>query len=203
MSDALWTRLAAAFPASAVVSDLATVEAGEVEALPRPRLAGEAVRRRLDEVCGVEGWSVEFTPFDEGSVGCAIEVAGVRKAAVVDARLEGAAATADAALAAAALLLGMTAPVGTEEGASLVPEGAPEATGAADVLEADARSRGLSNEGLRMIDRLVERLKEEGQGLAAARLLVRYGGYGKDTAAARELYGELRALLRRSSEDET
>jgi hypothetical protein len=50
--------------------------------------------------------------------------------------------------------------------------------------------------GQQMIDRLVERLKDEGQGLAAARLLVRYGGYGKDPDTARELYAQLRALLR-------
>ena len=47
-----------------------------------------------------------------------------------------------------------------------------------------------------MIDRLVDRLKDEGQGLAAARLLVRYGGYGKDPDTARELYAQLRVLLR-------
>jgi hypothetical protein len=51
-----------------------------------------------------------------------------------------------------------------------------------------------------MIDRLVERLKEEGQGLAAARLLVKHGGYGNDPAAARELYAQLRALLLRAGE---
>jgi hypothetical protein len=50
--------------------------------------------------------------------------------------------------------------------------------------------------GQQMIDRLVDRLKDEGQGLAAARLLVRYGGYGKDPDTARELYAHLRALLR-------
>ena len=50
--------------------------------------------------------------------------------------------------------------------------------------------------GQQMIDRLVDRLKEEGQGLAAARLLVRYGGYGKDPDTARELYAQLRVLLR-------
>ncbi len=49
--------------------------------------------------------------------------------------------------------------------------------------------------GQQMIDRLVERLKGEGQGLAAARLLVKYGGYGKDPEAARELYAQLRELL--------
>ena len=50
--------------------------------------------------------------------------------------------------------------------------------------------------GQQMIDRLVDRLKDEGQGLAAARLLVRYGGYGKDPDTARELYAHLRVLLR-------
>jgi hypothetical protein len=49
--------------------------------------------------------------------------------------------------------------------------------------------------GQQMIDRLVERLKGEGQGLAAARLLVKHGGYGKDPEAARELYAQLRELL--------
>jgi hypothetical protein len=54
-------------------------------------------------------------------------------------------------------------------------------------------------EGQLIIDRLIERLKAEGQGLAAARILVKHGGYGKDPKAARELYGELRALLRASA----
>lgn len=53
--------------------------------------------------------------------------------------------------------------------------------------------------GQQMIDRLVDRLKDEGQGLAAARLLVRYGGYGKDPDTARELYAQLRVLLRGES----
>ncbi len=50
-------------------------------------------------------------------------------------------------------------------------------------------------EGQQMIDRLIERLKAQGQGLAAARILVKHGGYGKDPVAARELYAALRQLL--------
>ncbi len=86
------------------------------------------------------------------------------------------------------------------ERASAPPRTAPDdADGAApDVLRAAAEARGLTAEGQRMIDRLLERLKEEGQGLAAARLLVRHGGYGNDPASARELYAALRALLVRS-----
>lgn len=71
---------------------------------------------------------------------------------------------------------------------------------APDLTREAAEARGVPAEGQRMIDRLVERLKDEGQGLAAARLLVRYGGYGKDPTAARELYRELRALLVRTGE---
>jgi hypothetical protein len=50
-------------------------------------------------------------------------------------------------------------------------------------------------EGQQMIDRLIERLKAQGQGLVAARILVKHGGYGKDPVAARELYAALRQLL--------
>lgn len=46
-----------------------------------------------------------------------------------------------------------------------------------------------------VIDRLVERLKAEGLGAAAAKLVVEYGGYGRDVEESRELYGRLRALL--------
>ena len=49
--------------------------------------------------------------------------------------------------------------------------------------------------GQQAIDKLVDRLKAEGKGLGAAKLLNTYGGYGNDPAAARELYAKLRALL--------
>lgn len=49
--------------------------------------------------------------------------------------------------------------------------------------------------GHEVIERLLDRLREEGLGKEAARLVVTYGGYGRDQAEARELYGKLRALL--------
>jgi hypothetical protein len=67
---------------------------------------------------------------------------------------------------------------------------APDAAASAAELPAAAKP-----EGQQMIDRLIERLKAQGQGLAAARILVRHGGYGKEPQAARELYAELRQLL--------
>lgn len=58
-----------------------------------------------------------------------------------------------------------------------------------------ARETAGKPEAHRMIDRLVERLREEGLGAEAARLVLSYGGYGKDQEHSRELYARLRALL--------
>jgi hypothetical protein len=65
------------------------------------------------------------------------------------------------------------------------------------------RTEPVKPEGQQAIDRLVERLRAEGNGLETARLLVRYGGYGSDPQAARELYGKLRELLARRAETST
>ena len=222
MSEATWTRLAAPFGDDAVGWDVVSVDEEDETALLAPRLTRAAVVARLDDACGVGGWSLDLRAAADGALLCCVEVAGVRKAAAVDALPAGAAATADAALAAAARLFGMrpgdafgvrrvpydvVAGVVPGDVEHAAPDAGPDAGPASDgddaledLHEADARSRGLSSEGLRMIDRLVERLKDEGEGLAAARLLVRFGGYGKDPDTARELYGALRELLKRRDE---
>lgn len=241
MSDALWTRLTAPFPALAVTWDVVSVDAAVDEAVVAPRLRREAIVERLDRHCGVAGWSVTFTPFANGAIGCTVEIAGVRKSAVADALMAGPAATADAALAVSAASFGLAVPpsavpqrvafdaeagialhepelvgdhvAAAEAGAATAAGPADAPTGPAsagasdddsalDVHAADVEARGLSREGLVMIDRLVERLKESGHGLQAARLLVRYGGYGKDAEAARALYGALRALLKHGDDVE-
>ena len=69
-------------------------------------------------------------------------------------------------------------------------DAAEEADAADDVDGADARP-----EAHRVIDRLVDRLREEGLGAEAARLVAGYGGYGADVGASRELYAKLRVLL--------
>lgn len=220
MSDATWTRLAAPFGDAAVTWDVLSVDEDDASALVAPRLVRDELVARLDQVCGVAGWSLGISAAPGGAMLCTLEIGGVRKSAVADPLPAGAAATADAALAAAAWLFGMRlsephrphrVPYDVVAGAVLDGPGAEGVAGAAatdpgevepveDLREVDARGRGLSSEGLRMIDRLIERLKDEGQGLAAARLLVRYGGYGKDAETARELYGALRELLKRRDE---
>ncbi len=229
MPDAPWKRLTVPFPASTVEWDVVDVEPGGEDAWVVPRLRRDALVARLDEVCGVAGWSLSYAPFAAGAVGCTLEVGDVRRAAVVNALRAGAEATADAAFAAAARLYGMTAPLepgrrrvgyDSESGTALHdPEvgSTDDAAGGAgqtpvtivsaaesgpDTAEIDEPERELSHEARSTIDRLVDRLKDEGQGMAVARLVLRHSGYGKDPAAARALYGELRSLLKRVNEDE-
>ncbi|MCO5175054.1 MAG: hypothetical protein M9914_12795 [Trueperaceae bacterium] len=86
-----------------------------------------------------------------------------------------------------------TAYVGTEPLASMKAE--PGADG-------EVERQAVSNpSGHDVIERLVERLNDEGLGKEAAKLVVRYGGYGRTPEESRELYGQLRAvLLRREAE---
>ncbi len=51
------------------------------------------------------------------------------------------------------------------------------------------------SQGAQAIDKLVERLNEEGLGRQAARLVVAHHGYGRNPDEGRELYSKLRALL--------
>ena len=54
--------------------------------------------------------------------------------------------------------------------------------------------------GQQAIDRLLERLQQEGLGLEAAKLSISYGGYGSSPEAARAFYRELRGLLLKRNE---
>ena len=54
----------------------------------------------------------------------------------------------------------------------------------------------MDRQDLPLIDQLLERLKEKGLGKEAARIVNKYGGYGKTPEETRKLYGELRNLLK-------
>ncbi len=82
------------------------------------------------------------------------------------------------------------------------PSRAPQGSGATGSGATDSDATGSSGaeiadkpDGHQVIDRLVERLREEGLGADAARLVTSYGGYGGDAESSRELYAKLRALL--------
>jgi len=82
-------------------------------------------------------------------------------------------------------------PDAAEDGSGVAAmAGAPAVDGAAAAQDS-ARGQGAHQ----VIERLIDRLKDEGLGKEAALLVVRYQGYGSTPEASRELYGKLRALL--------
>jgi len=76
----------------------------------------------------------------------------------------------------------------TMAGASPEP---PDPGAARPEPSAETRAAGAHE----VIERLIERLREEGLGKEAALLVVRYQGYGRTPEESRELYGRLRSLL--------
>lgn len=89
-------------------------------------------------------------------------------------------------------------PTTTAGGAGV--DGPPDGGGADEApahggASVGAQPAAAKPDGHQVIDRLVERLREEGLGGDAARLVTAYGGYGRDPDASRELYAKLRALL--------
>jgi hypothetical protein len=188
-----------------------------------PRVAASALHARLDAAHGERGWSVSYAAMPGEAIACHLVIDGVTKGAVAGpARVGGAEATAAIAFARAAALFGaahawpadasawvacdpetrepLHAPARPEPSASRVGRPAEAArddvTASAVAPAEDAFAETPAKpEGQQMIDRLIERLKAQGQGLEAARILVKHGGYGKDPQAARELYAALRQLL--------
>jgi hypothetical protein len=139
-----------------------------------------------------------------------------------EAHLDAGAAATGAAMSSAARLFGVLVPVRTigdgwvdadpDTGEALHPpehgaeapsarpgaarDGATSDRGAAaEAAPAETEPVAAKPDGHQVIDRLVERLREEGMGGDAARLVTAYGGYGRDPDASRELYAKLRALL--------
>lgn len=205
--DRLAARVAAVLTADAIRSrldDVVTNEGWSFQLLP---LSARAI------VCNLTVEGVSRSGVYELPAG-----------AVAGSRLGSATAIADGALAAAAAQFGMRLE-GAEEwvdhdpetGEVLLPGLDDQAEGRLDDMTAQVAALGASEgpraaapepaphadapaaddrpEAHQMIDRLVERLKAEGLGTAAAKLVVQYGGYGRDVEESRELYGRLRALL--------
>jgi hypothetical protein len=171
-----------------------------------PELSAEAVVARLDEVCGVEGWSKRYLPFGAEALVCELTIDGVTKAEVVHARSpqDLPEALAGSALSRVAANFGLRPPIDDDASAWVdadpetgEPLHPPEVGATAPAADVPALAPALDKPaGQVAIDRLVERLREDGLGLEAAKLLIEYGGYGDDPETARDLYGKLRDLLR-------
>lgn len=227
-----WDRLSAPFPREELTWRIEELAPDEQTARVRPQLRSAVICQRLDDVVGREGWSFRFESFG-AAVGCQLEIGRVTRSAIVDPVVdaEGAEGRGGAALARAAELFGLMPPAdaseeywvdydrdeqevltpalplsaesisSVSERAAATPEGAARTPdrGAGPSASPEA----VKPEGQQAIDRLLERLKVEGHGLEAARLLVDYGGYGSDPQAARELYRRLRELLASRAEPTT
>lgn len=214
MQDPNWSQLKASFPQDAVEWRVVELSNDASQARVRAQLPYSLVTARLDDAVGVLLWSNRFLAIGSDAVACELTVEATTKSFVVSFKQswQDAATAAYDALVRAAEQFGLRTHVDNSETywVDFDPESnsilfEPETTESA--IEPDSsmpepakplvveESEILKPEGQQAIDRLVDRLKQEGLGLEAAKLLITYGGYGTDSDSARELYSKLRALL--------
>ncbi|TBH21387.1 Rad52/Rad22 family DNA repair protein [Thermus thermamylovorans] len=212
--DEVWQKLAEPFPPGEVQWRIEALSRDRKRALVVPYVDARTVLDRLDRVVGPEGWQdayevlsdQERTVKDERGerrerlveVKCRLTLLGVSKEDVGEG--DSLKAAFSDALKRAAVKFGVgrylyrlekqwvdhdpekgrfTPPRLPEAGET--PEGPPEEE---------------KPEAYRLIDQLLERLREKGLGKEAAKIVTRYGGYGKTPEETKRLYGELRALLK-------
>lgn len=210
----IWAQLQAPFPLHALEWRIVHLSGDRLHAKLRPQLRCSALIERLDQVVGVACWSNHFSALGDGATSCTLTIRSVSKSVAVplacaDPRVDAATRSEDALIYAAERfnilpLSDLNADYWVDfdpEGNQLLfdPEPVVRAPAQPNHPARDLPNQPLSQEdkspGQQTIDRLVERLKLEGLGLEAAKLLVRYGGYGQNSEQARALYRDLRALL--------
>lgn len=186
-----------------------------------PYLSLDALARLLDATFGSGAWANRFVPFGDAAVVGELAIEGLTKSAVA----KGVPGAGDpeqwaaAALTAAASLHGLELPLdptaeawvdwdddareplwwpeasaATAAGASPPPSTGGAAPPAA-ARDAEPTPAPIRSEGQRAIDKLMDRLREAGLGLEAAKLVNEHRGYGSDPGEARALYARLRQLL--------
>ena len=193
MDEDVWLRLAEPFPEEEIRWRVEALSKDKRRALVVPYVDVRAVLDRLDEAVGPEGWRDAYELLTQGegfyAVKCRLTVLGVTKEDVGEGETLKAAFS--DALKRAAVKFGVGRHLYRmekvwvdydEKSGRFVPPGVRQGAGKPEAHE--------------LIDRLVERLKLAGKGREAARLIARYGGYGRTPEETKRLYGELRALLR-------
>ncbi len=208
--DEVWQRLAEPFPPEEVQWRIEALSRDRKKALVVPYVDARTVLDRLDRVVGPEGWHDEYqvladaerTLKDERGerrerlveVKCRLTVLGVTKEDVGEG--DSLKAAFSDALKRAAVKFGVGrylyrlekqwVDYDAEKGRFTPPKLPVQEMG-----EEEEKP-----EAHRLIDQLLERLKEKGLGKEAARILTKYGGYGKTPEETKRLYGELRNLLK-------
>ncbi|RTG98876.1 DNA repair protein Rad52 [Thermus scotoductus] len=212
--DEVWQKLSEPFPPGEVQWRIEALSRDKKRALVVPYVDARTVLDRLDRVVGPEGWQdayevladAERAVRDERGEGrerlvevkCRLTVLGVTKEDVGEG--DSLKAAFSDALKRAAVKFGVGrylyrlekqwVDYDPEKGRFTPPKLPEPSPGEEEGLEEE------KPEAYRLIDQLLERLKEKGLGKEAAKIVTRYGGYGKTPEETKRLYGELRALLK-------
>lgn len=219
MNSDAWEILAEPFAASEVQWRVETLSKDKRRALVVPYIDAHSVLERLDEAVGPEGWqdAYEVLMAQEGNfaVRCRLSVLGVSKEDVGEG--ESLKVAFSDALKRAAVKFGVGrylyrlekqwvdhdpdsgrfTPPQLDVYPQLerpAPPPRPSHAEASQALQAHAEAE--KPEPQELIDRLIDRLKEMGLGKEVARIVMKYQGYGKNLDETRQLYGELRGLLK-------
>ncbi|TFU16827.1 Rad52/Rad22 family DNA repair protein [Thermus tengchongensis] len=213
--DEVWQKLAEPFPPGEVQWRIEALSRDKKRALVVPYVDARTVLDRLDRVVGPEGWQdayevladAERTVRDERGerrerlveVKCRLTIRGVTKEDVGEG--DSLKAAFSDALKRAAVKFGVGrylyrlekqwVDYDSEKG-RFTPPRLPEGEGSPEAPLPEEEKP----EAYRLIDQLMERLKEKGLGKEAAKIVTKYGGYGKTPEETKRLYGELRALLK-------
>lgn len=212
--DKVWQKLSEPFPPGEVQWRIEALSRDKKRALVVPYVDARTVLDRLDRVVGPEGWQDAYEVLADAERGvrddrgerqerlvevkCRLTVLGVTKEDVGEG--DSLKAAFSDALKRAAVKFGVGrylyrlekqwVDYDPEKGRFTPPKLPEPSPGEEEGLEEE------KPEAYRLIDQLLERLKEKGLGKEAAKIVTRYGGYGKTPEETKRLYGELRALLK-------
>jgi hypothetical protein len=204
--EEVWRRLAEPFPPSEVQWRIEALSKDKTRALVVPYIDARSVLDRLDQVVGPENWNDQYEVLhlrEEGpdrprlcEVKCRLTVYGVTKEDVGEG--DSLKAAFSDALKRAAVKFGIGRHLYRLE-KQWVDHDPQTGRFTPPRLEAAPAEEEEKPEAHRLIDRLVERLKEEGRGKEVAQILIRYKGYGSTPEETKRLYGELRDLLKKKA----
>ena len=210
--DEVWRKLAEPFPPGEVQWRVEALSRDKKRALVVPYVDARTVLDRLDKVVGPEGWHDAYEVLSDAErlvkdergerrerlceVKCRLTVLGVTKEDVGEG--DSLKAAFSDALKRAAVKFGVGRYLYRleKQGVDYDPETGRFTPPKLPEAEPEAEAEEEKPEAHRLIDQLLERLKEKGLGKEAARIVNKYGGYGKTPEETRKLYGELRNLLK-------
>jgi len=199
----LWQQLIAEFPQEATEWRIVKLSEDKSQAQVRPQLYYQAVLDRLNQI-GELNWSNRYIAISDDAIAAEIKIAETIKTRIcsLDNPLLDSTLIAQDAFVLTAEDFGIKTNIDSGDywvdydpvSQSILFEPELETKAKASIKPVEAVKQNKS-ETKDVIDRLVERLRAEGLGLDAAKLLTKHGGYGEDSESAKLLYGKLRSLL--------